>query len=159
LHRYFAALKLASGGKLAGSESATIYRCQNALLIPPLRALQGCEMDELNGLWSFEFFTAGVSRSSGSIVFTPQAKIRGADSQFLWTGSYQLQGAEIWVHLEAATRSGGFANRKVSGRDHKTFTLGRLVGPAPIAPIGIGTSFSVTDSADTRLKIVFAKVP
>ncbi len=116
-------------------------------------------MDELNGLWSFEFFTAGVSRSSGSIVFIPLAKIRGADSQFLWTGSYQFQGAEIWVHLEAATRSGGFADRKVSGRDPKTFTLGRLVGPAPIAPVGIGTSFSVTDRADTRLKIVFTKVP
>jgi hypothetical protein len=114
-------------------------------------------MDELDGLWSLEFFTDGVSRSSGSVAFHPQGKIRGKDSQFLWTGSYQFQGAEIWVRLEAATLSGGFPNPNVRGQDPKGFTLDRLVGLAPITPVGIGTSFSVTDSADPTIKFVFTK--
>ena len=116
-------------------------------------------MNELEGLWSLEFFSDGVSRSKGSVVVTRNAQIRGTDSQFLWTGSYQFQGAEIWVHLEAATLSGGFASPNVRGQDAKSFTLDRLVGPTPTLPIKIGTSFSVTDSADARLKIVFTKAP
>jgi hypothetical protein len=90
---------------------------------------------------------------------THQGDIRGRDFQFRWTGSYQFQGAEIWVHLEATTHSGAFANPNVSGQDPKAFTLDRLVGPAPIAPIGIGTSFSVTDSADATIKFVFTRAP
>jgi hypothetical protein len=123
------------------------------------RMTKGCEMEELNGLWSLEFFTGGVSRTSGSVVFTPQAKIRGKDSQFLWTGSYQSQGSEIWIHLEAATLSGSFANPNVSGQYPMGFTLDRLVGLIPTVPVKIGTSFSVNDSGDSRVKIVFTKAP
>jgi hypothetical protein len=65
--------------------------------------------------------------------------------------------AAIWLDLEAASHSGGYAKPYVRGLDPKGFTLDRLIGLSLVAPLDLEQSFSVTDGTDAAINFVFAE--